>query len=117
MGDEITRLRPQMYRKAVGAEPFGQMVHHPVVVERELQAERLAQQRDPADLPLGKLAFERGAEVVTGDDAHLAGVTTAGKAVAAAEQRERIRHKPRTPERAGRAMLRQMVLDRLSCRF
>src|SRR6266481_4262441 len=59
-----------MHRKAIGAEPFGQMVHHPVVVERELQAERLAQQRDPADLPLGKLAFERGAEVVTGDDAH-----------------------------------------------
>ena len=43
MGDEIARLRAQMHRERIGAEPLGQMVHHPIVVERQLQAERLAQ--------------------------------------------------------------------------
>ncbi len=56
MGDKIARLRPQMHREAISAEAFGQMVHHSIVVERELQAQRLAQQHDPADLSPGKPA-------------------------------------------------------------
>ena len=81
MHDPVARQGPQVQIETVGAEPPVQVVHHPIIVQGQLQAQRIAQQDSAADLPAAEMAFERASNIMSGDRAHLRGIAEPVKPV------------------------------------
>ena len=114
MRDKVAGQRLEMEIEAVDAQPPGQVQHHSMVVQRELQADRVAEQNDAPDLPFGEKFFERPSEIVTEDRADLCRSRQAPRLVAAAGERLETRRLMGAPEHPRRAVVGQVLLDRLS---
>ena len=109
----IPWLRPQVKREAVRPQTFGQVIHHPPIIERNMQLERIAQQNDAAYFATRVEFFERAAYVMSGDHA---GPVAIGK-IFGSHSAFGSQPTLRLPEDAGRAMLGEMILDGLARSF
>src|SRR6516165_1790195 len=93
--------------EAVSPQALGPVNHHSMVIQREVQADRIAEQNNAPDLPVRKIFFERSAEIVpeVRTDAWCFGQT--GAIVSAPGQRLKMRRLVGSPEHPWRAVVGQ----------
>ena len=78
-----------------------------------MQADRVAQQNNAPDLPVGEMFFERSSEIMPEDRADSWCLRDTLRVVSASREGLKSRRLVGTPEYPGCAMLRQVLLDGL----
>src|SRR6185436_10181723 len=94
--------------ETVGSEPLVEVVHHPIVVQRDTLPDRVAQQDDPANLAAREIALEGAPDIVPDNSAHAARIAEPAEIVARLGQDRAARQMAGHPYRPRRGVLLQM---------
>src|SRR6516164_11296139 len=103
--------------EVVGTQSLGQVKHHPMVVQREMQANRLAEQNNAPDLSFGETFFQRPSKIVAENRPDLRRPRQAAGFVPAAGERLETWRLVGAPKHPRCTMVGQVLLDGLPRRL
>ncbi len=101
-----------MEAKIVYTAPADEVFDHAVIIERDLQAGRIAQENDPTNLAPRKMPFQRAAEKMSRERAKVLRRRHAGFTIGTAERGRGIGCRRRIPICARLGVIDQMMFDR-----